>query len=210
MSTSFSHEPTITVSSTAIIKAIVVKTIKLLFSFIVLGFVVYLALGTVLLRYMHVPDTGFVLAKDFDYAGGKIPTDDENKQVVVVDLEKTHNNGILDDAAKTLIPNSSLALVEVQSGPSGNIMWHPDGSLFVNEKKIPAEITGYEPTEMNPTGNPFIAKEKLENEYLGVCLSGACEEGRIVIFSKDNVAGIPLKENDLPSPEDMLKNANKE
>lgn len=208
MSTSVSSEPNITVTSTAIIKAILLKTIKLIISFIMLSFIVYLALGTVLLRYMYIPETGFVLAKDFDYEGGKIPTEEESKQVVLVDLDGNHNNGILDNTSKTLIPNFNLALVEVQAGPAGSITWQPDGKLFVNEKEIPGEVTGYEPTEMNPSGNPFISKEKLENEYLGVCLSGACQEGRVVIFSKENVAGIPLKENDLPTPEDMINNVN--
>lgn len=137
---------------------------------------VYLCFAATIIRF--VPSSaGVILVKNNTYPGGEIP---HNAEVLIAPGVEV-GDSMIDRLRQSLIPARPSALVSVKAGPIGEVKW-TGGVLSV--KGEPLDI----PFAMDPDIN------FLDNQYIGVCISGDCVPGGPVIFSADDLLGVPLKQ----------------
>lgn len=152
------------------------------YSFISL-FVLYLCFASTIMR--AVPTTsgaGIVLVKENTYLGGEIPTG----EVVLANTTQEQKNGYWDRLKQAFIPSSDAVLVEVIAGPYNSIKWIESGLVMVDGNLTLAHMPE------KPVDEDNKDKTRLRDEYLAICISGACVPGEGVIFSSDNVYGLKL------------------
>lgn len=203
-----SHTPRMTVSSGTVVKSVLKRSAGVLKMVLALSVLIYVALALTLVRVIPgVPGgAGLVVTKNDNYYGGIIPVSQasEKKEEVVIDLVNTYDDStmfssLVGNFKIAFFPNPNTAIVEVHAGPTGKVEWMEPNLVFVNGQ----QIDGYlEPIVMDeedlligqemPDRNPMIDMEFLNDAYLGVCKSGACAEGEIILFKKDQVMGVPM------------------
>lgn len=152
--------------------------------------VLYLCFAATWLRI--VPTTsgsGLVPIKNVTYEGGILPPGAQ----VLVDRQDAQGANVIDRFKQAFTPRENAAVVEVISGPYGEMSWAQPGILTVNGEPIgvpfPADSEGKSPIN---TEDPF-----LKNQYVAVCISGACEVGEAFIFDKDHIYGSVLARTDI-------------
>ena len=150
-------------------------------------FIVYLGFSATILRVVFNPNSGPVLIKETTYPGGNIP---ENSKILI-NASGEIRSGVLDRMLQGLIPQSDSATVLVLAGPYGTISPIAKGSgIIINgdlkNPKMQITVSGKEIDIIVPKD---FKETRLNQQYFGVCISGACSAGDGIIFSKNSVYG---------------------
>lgn len=137
---------------------------------------------------------GFVPVKNVTYEAGVLP---EGAQVLV---HRTEAQGIQihHRLKQAFVPSSYAAEVEVVAGPYGEMKWSKPDVLTVDGKPIgaafPANSDGKSPIDPE---DPY-----LKNQYVAICISGACTEGEAILFDRDQVYGSLLTKSSINGEEE--------
>lgn len=158
----------------AFVKKVAVQTSLVLLAVTVL----YVGFAATIIRFVPT-QSGLTLIKNNTY-GNAIP----QGTVVLVNPKDKVDTSFVGNLTYSLLPQKNAVVAQIHAGPFGNLKWTPPNILTVNGAPLPIEF----PTKLD--------KEYLENEYVGVCLKGACQPGSPLFFSRENVYGIPLKASD--------------
>jgi len=182
--------PSIRVSKETYRQAMFKKTLKNVLIIILILFALYLGVAAVMMRV--VPSSaGMIPVKNNTYSGGELP-DDSQALISLKPGEDPVKTGPMDRLQQAFIPQKPTALVSVKAGPFGKISWVA-GIFTVDGQPITSTIK--ENSEL----------KFLENQYVGICISGDCAPGTALIFHKDKVMGIPLKQDAVVPPEPAPK-----
>lgn len=154
--------------------------------FIFFVIVVYLAMAATIVRVVPT-QYGMIPSKNNTFEGGILPVNSQ----VHINLSGEVKEGPVDRLKQSVIPAEASAVVSVIAGPIGAVTKNP---FSVNGLTMP-----------EPIGFP-ADKEYLEDEYIGVCVEGACQPGSTVLFNDKQIIGVLLK--DKPVPE-ILKAVNR-
>lgn len=198
-----SKTPKMTVSSATVVKAAIKRSFGVLKTVIAILVLLYVALALTVVRVIPgFGGAGMVLSKEGNYYGDIIPVSQSNgvKEEAVIDLVNSYDStSLLDKFKIAFVPNPNTAVVEVVAGPTGKLEWVEPNLVFVNGVQIDGFMPAVEKREEDlligdemPPRNPFAGVDFLNNYYLGVCVSGACEEGRIIPFERGQVMGTPI------------------
>lgn len=172
----------IRVSASTVGKVLTQRLLKVFF--LVLGsvFIIYILFAATILRV--VPTTtgaGFVPVKNITFQGGSIPKSTD----VLVKRSAPAGKEILDRLKQSFTPMNDAAVVKILDGPYGKLSWSQPGIISVNgepsEVLMPENSDGSSPLDNRP--------KFLEDEYLVMCISGACLEGTAFISPAEAVVG---------------------
>ena len=137
---------------------------------------------------------GFVPVKNVTYEAGVLP---EGAQVLVHRTE-AQGTQIHHRLKQAFVPSSYAAEVEVVAGPYGEMKWSKPDVLTVDGKPIgaafPANSDGKSPIDPE---DPY-----LKNQYVAICISGACTEGEAILFDRDQVYGSLLTKSSINGEEE--------
>lgn len=148
--------------------------------------VLYLCFAATWVRVVPtLSGAGFVPLKNVTYEGGFLPSGAQ----VLIDRSEPQGNKIQNRLKQAFVPSSTAAKVEIIAGPYGELKWAAPNILTVDGKPIgapyPANNEGKNPIDIE---DPY-----LKNQYVAVCISGACTPGEALIFEQDYVYGSLLK-----------------
>lgn len=135
----------------------------------------YLSLSLTIMRVVPTANMGFVPVKNPSFHGGLIP-----EGAIVLISGSDSPDGILGNAKNTFVPLQTSAIVRVEAGPVGKILWTEGGVTTVDGRMVDAVL------EDNPE------QAYLSGEYIVKCLVGDCDSGTAFIISKSQVIGVPL------------------
>lgn len=156
------------------------------FIFLLLLIAIYFALAAMIMRVTPTP-YGFVPSKNNTFEGGILPKGAQ----VHVNLSGEVKDGVADRLKQSIIPQKGTVVLSVLAGPIGTI------------SHSPFSVDGL--TMTPPVGMPED-QEYLNDEYIGICIKGECQQGATVLFSPNQILGVLLR--DQPVPE-MLKAVNR-
>lgn len=189
------YQPRMTVTSGTVLSASAKRAWSVIQFGLALFILIYVALAITLVRVIPgVPGgVGFELSKNASYYGGIIPvSSNEEKEEVIIDRSEYHDNSVWDRTKISFKPNGNTAKVKVVAGPTGKLEWNAPDIITVNGHQVEGYMEPVEKTDRNPDGNPINGTQYLYEQYLGVCESGACNEGEIIVFKKGQVIGVPV------------------
>lgn len=196
MSFNTSNRKDVTVSKTMVIKAALRRASTGIKMSIAVALLFYLVFALTVVRL--VPGVGggagLILSKTDTFYGGIIPVSEESEQKtqVLIDRVSSHDNSLMDNLSQAFMINPNTAVVDVYAGPTGMLQWAQPNIITVNGKALPGPMNPAVETLRNPEGNPINEKVYLNNEYLGICVKGACETGEVVLFGENQVMGVPV------------------
>lgn len=160
-------------------KALVQKLVSQLIIALVALLVVYLCFAATLVRFVP-SDAGFVLTKNNTNRGGTLPAN--SQALVSLDPEAVVGDSMVDRLKQSFVPQKPTAVVEVLAGPIGRVKW-TKSLLTVNGKAL----------KTNFAQDPQL--EYLEDQYIAVCVAGACEPGSAVLFTSPQIIGVPVQQD---------------
>lgn len=181
-------DPQIRIARKTYLKVLSKRIVKVFSLVFVLLFALYLVFAATLLRVVPTLDAGFVPVKNITYEGGIVPKDAQ----VLVSLDKKQGITAFERFKQAFVPASNAAVIEVVAGPYGKLGWTEPDILTVDG--YPTDVV-LEPAEGDKSPLESRESEYLEDEYLAICIKGACEVGEGVIVPKDNVIGTPLSKS---------------
>lgn len=174
----------IRVSRSAVAKVLAGRVVKGVVATVLAVGIVYCVVAAMLVRVVpSVSGTGPQVVKNITYPGGLIPPG----RLIMVDVAKQAGTDPLSRLKQAFVPSASYALVETTAGPTGKLMWAAPDILTIDGKPAPAPYPATTSGE-----SPLRKHEKidyLKGEYAGVCISGACESGSMIIVDKENILG---------------------
>lgn len=151
---------------------------------------VYVAFAVTVLRVIPAVSVGPVITKNITFPGGLIPSG----ELVVIDAAQPRGTDTLDYLEQATLPNNNIAIMRVFAGPWGTFDWESTGTVTYNGSILPLEI----PAAVNDEGAPLDFPDtprgdtNLQDEYLMVCVEGACVPGRGYIYSSGHILGQPI------------------
>lgn len=180
------RSPQIRVTHKAYTKIVFKRLVKVCSVVVILLMGLYVVFAATLLRAVPTTNIGFVPVKNVTYSGGIVPKDAQ----VLVNMDKKQGIEFMDRLKQSFVPTSDAAIIQIVAGPYGKMHWTEPDILSVDGYPTNVSLA---PEEGEKSPLESRESEYLEDEYLAICVKGACgEAGSGLIISKDNIMGSPL------------------
>jgi hypothetical protein len=167
------------------------KRIFSILGYSVLGaIIIYLCFAATIMRAVPtLSGAGIVPVKENTFRGGHVPAG----ETMLVDTAVEQKNSYGERLKQAFIPSDTAAVVKVVAGPYNSISWIASGMVTVDGTLTDVHLAE-QPLDENQK-----AKTKLRDEYLAVCITGACAPGEGIIVSQKNIYGLTLEQYETPS-----------